>query len=458
MAVLWKSRRRTSLTALASPHSSSHLHLRCPPFFIWHCSFDRSWHQHCQQITKRFETALKNVSKTRPGLWILSRLSRIPIILHFLSLSTRPPLLSPPPPPFITFLPSLFIILYHVAAYPFLANQSSAACFFFFLFGVCILYSLPCCLWLPSVALRESKMLLCISPTFCFIHSLALLLLLPSSARGVHVASQTDVQWQHSTRAVELGQRGTCVSCIHLCWVFLSYPFWLLFFSWSIYHKLCKLSQRGDRRPVRALLRNRQASQGAHCCSGHVCWSTALQQLHIAGLPSPLHHPASLRGALPHSFASKLLFLRYSRSWKAGVARRDSSAASPPPPRYWSGLEKPRRFDISNTRLKRASQPAPARAFNFPIAYLVFHVWGKFGERSYASRDNMQLYDPPGFIQAHLGGDRVSALHYRVNYTSICLGLLYGYLWLCSKSKMISLKSRLSDITVFSPFWLRVRV
>lgn len=100
MAVLWKSRRRTSLTALASPHSSSHLHLRCPPFFIWHCSFDRSWHQHCQQITKRFETALKNVSKTRPGLWILSRLSRIPIILHFLSLSTRPPLLSPPPPSF----------------------------------------------------------------------------------------------------------------------------------------------------------------------------------------------------------------------------------------------------------------------------------------------------------------------------------------------------------------------
>lgn len=121
---------------------------------------------------------------------------------------------------------------------------------------------------------------------------------------------------------------------------------------------------------------------------------------------------------------SPLLTLLESRGCSQGFI----GCFPPPPPRYWSGLEKPRRFDISNTRLKRASQPAPARAFNFPIAYLVFHVWGKFGERSYASRDNMQLYDPPGFIQAHLGGDRVSALHYRVNYTSICLGLLYGYL------------------------------
>lgn len=33
----------------------------------------------------------------------------------------------------------------------------------------------------------------------------------------------------------------------------------------------------------------------------------------------PLHHPASLWGARPCSFASKLLFLPCSRSWKAGV-------------------------------------------------------------------------------------------------------------------------------------------
>lgn len=58
------------------------------------------------------------------------------------------------------------------------------------------------------------------------------------------------------------------------------------------------------------------------------------------------------------------------------------------------GSPPPRRLDISNTRLKRASQPAPAHAFNFPIAYLVFHVRGKFWERSHASRDNRQLYDP----------------------------------------------------------------
>lgn len=81
------------------------------------------------------------------------------------SLYQPAPLFSlPPPPPFITFLPSLFIILYHVAAYPFLANQSSAACFFFFYLvyafctachAVCDCHLSPCerakccCVFLP---------------------------------------------------------------------------------------------------------------------------------------------------------------------------------------------------------------------------------------------------------------------------------------------------------------------
>lgn len=34
---------------------------------------------------------------------------------------------------------------------------------------------------------------------------------------------------------------------------------------------------------------DRQSSQEAHCCSGHICWSTALQKLHIPSLLSPLH-------------------------------------------------------------------------------------------------------------------------------------------------------------------------
>lgn len=148
---------------------------------------------------------------------------------------------------------------------------------------------------------------------------------------------------------------------------------------------------------MRALLRNRQASQGAHCCSGHVCWSAALQQLHIAGLPSPT--PSCLLARSAPSFIrlqiafSPLLALLESRGCSQEFIGCFGEVL-PPPAGYWSGLEKPRRLDISNTRLKRASQPAPAHAFNFPIAYLVFHVRGKFWERSHASRDNRQLYDP----------------------------------------------------------------
>ena len=204
----------------------------------------------------------------------------------------------------------------------------------------------------------------------------------------------------------------------------------------------CERSSEIDRQ-VRELIVVQDTSAGAQRYSSYTSPASP-----------PLHHPASLRGVLPHSFASKLLFSPLLTLLESRGCSQEFIGCFPPP-QYWSDLEKPRRFDISNTRLRRASQPAPAHAFSFPIACLVFHVWGKFWERSYASRDNMQLYYPPGFIQAHLGGDRVSALHCPVNYTSICLGLLYGYLWLCSKSKMISLKSRLSDITVFSPFWLR---
>jgi len=52
--------------------------------------------------------------------------------------------------------------------------------------------------------------------------------------------------------------------------------------------------------PCKASLWNRQASLGAPCCSGHVCWSTALQQLHIACLASPT--PSSLLVRSPQSF------------------------------------------------------------------------------------------------------------------------------------------------------------
>lgn len=73
--------------------------------------------------------------------------------LHFL----------PPPPVFPQLLPSFstFALPIYYSSTHFLANQSPAA----FIFGVCILYILSYCLWLPSV------ILLCvISLSFTSIH------------------------------------------------------------------------------------------------------------------------------------------------------------------------------------------------------------------------------------------------------------------------------------------------
>lgn len=88
-------------------------------------------------------------------------------------------------------------------------------------------------------------------------------------------------------------------------------------FSWSIYHKLCKLSQRGDRRLVQVFFWNRQGSQEAHWCSGHVDWSTAT----LCQPSPPLHRPATLWGALSF-ICLQIAFPPCSHSWKAEVLKR----------------------------------------------------------------------------------------------------------------------------------------
>lgn len=139
----------------------------------------------------------------------------------------------------------------------------------------------------------------------------------------------TDVQWQHLKRAGDLGQWAMYVSSIHLCGVSSPLLF-VCFFFWSIYHKLCKLSQWGDKQPVQTFFWNRQASQEAHCSSGHVYWSTALQQLHCQH--SSWYHPAFLWGTLSHSFTFKWLFLLTSRSMKS---------QGPEVKQYWFTLGNP---------------------------------------------------------------------------------------------------------------------
>lgn len=159
------------------------------------------------------------------------------------------------------------------------------------------------------------------------------------------------------------------MSLVSTCAEYSSPLLFVFFFSWSIYHKLCKLSQWGDRQPVQAFFWNRQTSQEAHCCSGHVCWSTALQQLHIASLPSPT--PSSLLVRSPPLFIrlqiafSALLTLLESRG-----ARRISLAALEKFPQYWFGLENPGGSPSAPpvvTRLKRTSQHNSSTCYQPPL-------------------------------------------------------------------------------------------
>lgn len=194
----------------------------------------------------------------------------------------------------------------------------------------------------------QSVILLCIDLTFFFSHSLIL-----SSRVCVRVRThgcgssgfQTDVEWQHLKRAGDLGQWATHISCNHLRWVSLSYPFCLLFSpdlsitnSASCRNRVtggpCKRSSEIDRQ-VRKLIVVQDTSAEAKRYSSYT-------------LPAspPLHHPASLWGALPHSLAPKCLFLPRSCPWKAGI----SLAAWEKFPQYW--------FTISNTSFKRRGLPS----------------------------------------------------------------------------------------------------
>lgn len=123
----------------------------------------------------------------------------------------------------ILYLPFQFIILYYVVAHTLL--QISPLLLFFFLFGVYIFYSLPCCLCLPSVILFVWVKWFCgfLSLSFSFIHSysfsrlVSVCLCLPVCTHGWRSSGfQTDVQWQHLKRASDLGQWATHFSCIHL--------------------------------------------------------------------------------------------------------------------------------------------------------------------------------------------------------------------------------------------------
>lgn len=103
----------------------------------------------------------------------------------------------------------------------------------------------------------------------------------------------------------------------HTCLLYppcAGYSSLLLFcFSWSVYHKLCKLSRQGDRQQV--FFWNRQESQESHWCSGHVRRSTANT---LPAFPSPTSSSHLMWSSLihlpPNCFSSLLALLE---SWGA---------------------------------------------------------------------------------------------------------------------------------------------
>ncbi len=221
------------------------------------------------------------------------------------------------------------------------------------------MFSLPCCLGLPSVILFVRVKCLCafLSPAFSFIHSFPYLVCVCAC-----VHTWLRIFWlsnRCTMTALEEGRWFGPVS--HACLLYppaqsiplLSFVF---FFCWSIYHKLCKLSRWGDRRPVQAFLWNRQASREAHCCSGHVCWSTALQRLHIPSLFSLLVRSSPSSMCLKIAFSLSLALME---SW---CARRISLTAMEKFPQCWFGLE----------NLAGSPSAAPADCSDFPPTQELF--------------------------------------------------------------------------------------
>lgn len=284
MAVLWRSRLCTSLTALASPHSSSSSSLP----FIWRCSFDRSWHRRYQRITKRFHAALKVLAKNMPVHASASEPSLVCPLFHSFASNFLP--LGFLSPTAYFFHPTFALPVYHSLP----CGSKSALSFFTYIHFVqsALLFVIAIC-----HPVCGGKMHLCVSLPLLLIHSLMLLL---SSCVCMCAHTAVDLlafkqMYNDSTwRRPVMWASEPRTSPVSTCAGYSSPILFVFFFSWSIYHKLCKLSQWGDRRPVQAFLWNRQASQEAHCCSGHVCWSTALQQPHITSPPPPHPTPSSL--------------------------------------------------------------------------------------------------------------------------------------------------------------------
>lgn len=209
-----------------------------------------------------------------------------------------------------------------------------------------------------------------------------------------------DVQWQLSRRAGDLGQWATHVSRVHLCRVYFS--------SSSLNSIFTDLSIRNSARDsgvVTGDAREHLSEIDRKVRKLIVSQDTSVEAQHYSSytLPSPpLQLPGCLWGAFTSSFASKLLFLCYSDSWKAGVSSlfhwllgRNHW--------YWSGPD---------TQQVHHHQHEPEKDFSYNhtecnqsahINSTFYVLWGENFMadvwRIHVSKSKRQLYSPKGLFR-----------------------------------------------------------
>lgn len=195
--------------------------------------------------------------------------------------------------------------------------------------------------------LQLQSAILFVSLIFLFISFLFTLTCSPVSCMCTVMAEDLLLPNRCTMTALEEGRWFGPVS--HTCLLYppcAGYSSLLLFcFSWSVFHKLCKLSRQGDRQPVQVFFSNRQESQESHWCSGHVRRSTADT---LPAFPSPASSSHLMWSSLihlpPNCFSSLLALLEswgahkislaaledFSQCWfpknSAGSSRANSSA------------------------------------------------------------------------------------------------------------------------------------
>lgn len=147
------------------------------------------------------------------------------------------------------------------------------------------------------------------------------------------------------------------------------------------------------------------------------------------------HHPASLWEALSHSFGPQIAFSPALALLESRGALRILSAAFEKFRKYWFGSESPAGWPEATPGVTRLKTTSPSGFPAHKVSFYVLSLRNLVSWEFICIKGQKAALRPRGLIQALFWGDVLRAAHCWVHYTAICLVLIYGYLWLCSKRK-----------------------